>query len=41
MSLRAMFKITLPIILITLMADIWDGIPEQTVFLILWLVSWK
>jgi DTW domain-containing protein YfiP len=41
MSLRQMLKMLLPMLLITLMADVWDGVPEQTIFLIMWLVSWK
>jgi len=39
MSLRLVFKMVLPLFLITVASDIWDGVPEQTVFLILWLVS--
>jgi hypothetical protein len=38
---RLLIKTALPMVLITLVADIWDGVPEQTIFLIMWLVSWK
>ena len=41
MSLREVFKMVLPMFLMTVAVDVWDGVPEQTILLIAWLVSWK
>jgi hypothetical protein len=39
MSLRQVFKMVLPMVLMTVAVDVWDGVPEQTVLFIMWLVG--
>jgi hypothetical protein len=40
MSLRQVFKMVLPMVLMTVAFDFWDGVPEQTIFLITGLARW-
>jgi hypothetical protein len=40
MSLRRVFKMVLPMFLMTVAVDFWDGVPEQTLMFLVNLLRW-
>jgi hypothetical protein len=40
MILKQVFKVTLPMFLMTMVVDVWDGVPEQTLMLLMNLLGW-